>query len=114
MKKQDEGSRKLQLVRETLCPMQNDELADVYGGATPSTVIPVSIAASRASSAACIRAATEGVKWTARMTSRIATALSIGYSLVHRSEHCGPGHGGPQPPQPPQPRQGGRTGGGDG
>ena len=108
MKKPDEGSRKLQLVRETLCPMQSDELAGVYGGATPSTVVPVSIAASRASSAACIRSVTEGVKWTARMTSRISTALSISYSLAHRSEHCGPTHGGPQP-QAPQGR--GQTGG---
>src|SRR5262245_34817776 len=107
MKKQ-EGLRKLQLVRETLCPMQNDELEGVYGGSTPSTIVPVSIAASRMSSAACIRASTEGVKYTARMTSRISTVLSVAWSLVHRSEHCGPTQGGPQAPAPPQR---GQTGG---
>lgn len=85
--------------------MQSDELALVHGGATPSTIIPVSAAASRASSAACIRASTEAVKYTAQMVSRIGTAISISYSLVHRSQQCGPTHGGPQPEQPEQQQQ---------
>ena len=110
--KDKKGSNKLQLNRETLATMQADDLANVHGGATPSTVVPVSIAASRASSAACIRASTEGVKWTARMVSRVTTAISISYSLAHRSQHCGPTHGGPQQPQQPQQPQGG--GGGEG
>ncbi|GEM_PF-6972786 len=104
------ASRKLQLNRETLITMQSDDLDDVYGGATPSTVVPVSLAASRASSAACIRAATEGVRWTARMTSQIASAISASVSLVYRSRHCGPTHGGPTPPQ----GQGGGAAGGEG
>ena len=108
-----EASRKLKLVRETLCPMQSDELSLVHGGATPSTIIPVSAAASRASSAACIRASTEAVKYTAQMVSRIGTAISISYSLVHRSQQCGPTHGGPQP-QPQQPQQPQQPGGGEG
>ena len=106
----NEGNRKLKLVRETLCPMQSEELALVHGGATPSTVIPVSAAASRASSAACIRASTEAVKWTARAASRISTAISVSYSLAHRSQHCGPTHGGPGA----QPQGGGGGGGGEG
>ena len=104
------GSNKLQLNRETLYTMQSEDLALVHGGATPSTIVPVSIAASRASSAACIRASTEGVKWTARMVSRVTTVVSATYSLVHRSQHCGPTHGGPQP----QPQGGGQGGGGGG
>ena len=105
------GSNKLQLNRETLYTMQSDDLALVHGGATPSTIVPVSIAASRASSAACIRASTEGVKWTARMVSRVASAISVSYSLVHRSQQCGPTHGGPQPQAP---QGGGQGGGGEG
>jgi hypothetical protein len=81
------GLRKLILVRETIQPLQSDELENVHGGLTPTVSVVVS-AASRASSAACIRAVTEGVKWTARAVSRATVASAAAWSLAHRSEHC--------------------------
>ena len=87
--KKDTGLRKLILVRETIQPLQSDELDNVHGGMTPVSVA-VSVA-SRASSAACIRTVTEGVKWTARAVSRITVASAAAWSLAHRSEHCGSG-----------------------
>jgi hypothetical protein len=101
MTKKD-GSRKLQLTRETLCPMTPDELGGVHGGTSP--VIPAISASVRMSSQVCGRIASEGIKWASRA---VLSAFSA-YSAVHRSEHCGPTNGGPQP-QPPQPQpQGGQ------
>jgi hypothetical protein len=51
-------SRKLNLNRETLMPMQSDELEGVAGGLTPTSSVAMS-AASRASSAACIEGASK-------------------------------------------------------
>ena len=53
-------SRKLNLNRETLMPMQSDELDGVNGGSTPAISVAVS-AASRASSQACIKASAESL-----------------------------------------------------
>lgn len=86
--KKDLASRRLNLVRETLMPLQSDDLDQVNGGTHPTVSVAVT-AASRASSAACIRAATEGVKYTARAISRATVASAAAWSLAHRSEHCG-------------------------
>jgi replicative DNA helicase len=101
-------SRKLQLNRETLITMQNDDLDLVYGGATPSTIIPVSAASARASSAACLRAASELAKHTARSVATVASAIGSAVSAVFGSRFCGPTQ-----PQP-QPQGGGPAPGGEG
>jgi len=61
-------SRKLQLDRETLIPLQNDELADVNGGITPTITT---------SSAACIGA-----------SSAIITSVIGAISLSLNSRGC--------------------------
>jgi lactobin A/cerein 7B family class IIb bacteriocin len=58
MKKQ---ARKLNLNRETLAPMQSDELANVHGGVTPT------IAASSAACAAAAAAVTTAFAHTSGM-----------------------------------------------
>ena len=62
-------SRKLSLNRETLMPMQSNELDGVAGGATPATVSVAISAASRASSKACIEGASKA-------TASILSAIS--------------------------------------
>ena len=61
-------SRKLNLNRETLMPMQSEELDGVNGGSTPAISVAVS-AASRASSKACIEGASKA-------TASIISAIS--------------------------------------
>ena len=62
------ASRKLNLSRETLMPMQSDELEGVNGGATPTVSVAIS-AASRASSKACIEGAS-------KVTASVISAIS--------------------------------------
>ena len=66
----DTGSRKLTLKRETITPMQSEELEGVNGGVTPSILVSVSRATylSARSSQQCAQGA----------ASAIANSFSIG------------------------------------
>ena len=102
MKSEPEKSRKLVLTRETIMPLQDDELAGVYGGATPASVswiASVSVSVISRSSRACIQAISKSVS---KVVDRTRTSTTTTTTSI------------PNPPASGQPPQGGnRPGGGN-
>ena len=75
-------SRKLNLVRETLAPLQSDELEVVAGGSSPASAVSAAVSAfSARSSVACARAVSRSVEAASRHISNssrwVASAISV-------------------------------------
>jgi hypothetical protein len=109
MKSEPEKSRKLVLTRETIMPLQDDELATVRGGNSVSLsyIASVSVSLIGRSSRGCAQSSVKCVKAVSDAVSKVTKTTYTTVTTI-----SGPAH----PPQPPrgQPPQGGNQPGGGG